>query len=56
MCQTGGNFYLVVDLVMDIIAALVTNVGSDVVVIIDTPVAVVPSSMLSPISVTGGTF
>ena len=47
---------MVVYLVVDIISSLVTNVLSDVVVIMFTSVDVVPSSISPPFSVTGGTL
>ena len=46
---------LVVDMFVDIIAALVVTVLVGVIIMIDTPMDVVPSLISPPISVTGGT-
>ena len=48
--------YLIVELFLDVIDSLVTKGLSDVVVIYDTSVAVVSSSISTPISVTGVTL
>ena len=47
---------LVVDMFVDVVAALVATGLAGVIVMIDTSVAVVPSSISPPISVTGGTL
>ena len=48
--------YMVVDLFVDIVTVLVTNILDGVILNIDTSVDVVPSSISQPILVTGGTL